>query len=79
MAFVAYQYLLTRVRPAVAATYAFVNPLIAVFLGALALSEELSLRVAFAAVLILVPVGVLQIREIRRTRGAGVSGGGARG
>lgn len=79
VAFVAYQYLLTRVRPAVAATYAFVNPLIAVFLGALALSEELSLRVAFAAVLILVPVGVLQIREIRRTRGAGVSGGAARG
>ena len=79
VAFVAYQYLVTRVRPALAATYAFVNPLIAVCLGALVLSEELSPRVALAAALILVPVGVLQIREIRRSRGVAATGGEARG
>ncbi len=69
VAFLAYQYLLRRVRPALAATYAFVNPLIAVLLGALVLGEELSPRVAIATVLIVTPVAVLQIREIRRPRG----------
>ena len=41
VAFVAYTWLLAHVEPALAATYAFVNPLIAVLLGGLILGEEL--------------------------------------
>ena len=65
VAFVAYTWLLSRVEPALAATYAFVNPLIAVLLGGLILGEDLSPRVWLALALIVVPVAVLQWNEVR--------------
>ena len=65
VAFVAYTWLLSHVEPALAATYAFVNPLIAVLLGGLVLGEDLSPRVWLALGLILVPVAVLQWNEFR--------------
>ena len=65
VAFVCYSWLLKRVEPALAATYAFVNPVIAVLLGALILGEELSPRVWLALALIVVPVAVLQWQEAR--------------
>ena len=73
VAFVAYTWLLSHVEPALAATYAFVNPLIAVILGWLILSEDLSPRLWLALALIVVPVGLLQWNEAR-TRPA-VTGG----
>ena len=65
VAFVAYTWLLSHVEPALAATYAFVNPLIAVMLGGLVLGEDLSPRVWLALALIVVPVAVLQGNEVR--------------
>ena len=65
VAFVAYTWLLSHVAPSLAATYAFVNPLIAVLLGGLVLGEELSPRVWLALGLIVVPVALLQWSEAR--------------
>ena len=65
VAFVAYTWLLSHVEPALAATYAFVNPLIAVMLGWLILKEELSPRIWLALALIVVPVALLQWNEAR--------------
>lgn len=62
IAFSAYAYLLRTARPAVAATYAFVNPVVAVLLGWLFAGESLTWRVAVASVLILAAVAV-QIRD----------------
>ena len=65
VAFVAYTWLLSHVEPALAATYAFVNPLIAVLLGGLILDEDLSPRVWLALALIVAPVALLQWNEAR--------------
>ena len=65
VAFVAYTWLLSHVEPALAATYAFVNPLIAVLLGGVILGEDLSSRVWLALGLIVVPVALLQWSEAR--------------
>ena len=50
--FTAYSYLLRNVSPARAATYAYVNPVVAVFLGWLFAGEPLTLRMLIAAVII---------------------------
>jgi drug/metabolite transporter (DMT)-like permease len=55
----AYNFLLANVRPAVATSYAYVNPVVAVALGALVLGEKVSPAAAGALVLILVGVGVV--------------------
>jgi drug/metabolite transporter (DMT)-like permease len=53
VAFSAYGWLLANVSVSTVATYAYVNPLVAVVLGAVILQEELTLRTAIAGVLIL--------------------------
>ncbi|MBN1122385.1 MAG: drug/metabolite exporter YedA [Anaerolineae bacterium] len=52
IAFSAYVWLLKVSTPARVATYAYVNPVVAVFLGWAIVAEPLSLRMLFAAVLI---------------------------
>lgn len=53
VAFTAYQWLLQNVTPTMAATYAYVNPVVAVFLGWLILGEQITaLTVAAAAIII---------------------------
>jgi drug/metabolite transporter (DMT)-like permease len=59
VAFTAYAYLLRNARPTVAATYAFVNPVVAVFLGWLFAGEPLTWRVGVASLLILVAVALI--------------------
>lgn len=54
--FTAYVYLLKRSTPARVGTYAFVNPVVALFLGWLVAGETLSLRTGLAAVVILAAV-----------------------
>lgn len=54
--FSAYVYLLPRVRPALATSYAYVNPVIAVMLGALLAGERISVMGLVALVLIIVGV-----------------------
>jgi drug/metabolite transporter (DMT)-like permease len=56
VAFPAYGYLLRNVSPAKAATYAYVNPVVAVLLGWLLADEPLTLRTLIAATIILASV-----------------------
>jgi drug/metabolite transporter (DMT)-like permease len=55
-AFSAYAWLLKNVRISIVATYAFVNPVVAVVLGALFLSEPVTLTTALAGAAIVVAV-----------------------
>jgi drug/metabolite transporter (DMT)-like permease len=52
VAFTAYSWLLRNVTPALAATYAYVNPVVAVLLGWLIASEPLTWRMLLATVVI---------------------------
>jgi len=59
LAYSAYGYLLRAARPTVVATYAFVNPVVAVLLGAVLAAEPLTWRVGAASVVILAAVALL--------------------
>ena len=59
----AYGYLLRTVRPAVATSYAYVNPLVAVGLGALFLGEAVPLITLAALALILAGVGIVMAQR----------------
>lgn len=54
--FTAYSWLLNNVTPAMATTYAYVNPVVAVFLGWLIANEPLTSRMLLAAVVIIISV-----------------------
>lgn len=56
VAFTAYSFLLRNVSPARAATYAYVNPVVAVFLGWVIASEPITLRTVIAAAVIVTSV-----------------------
>lgn len=53
LAFTAYMWLLSNVPVSTVATYAYVNPIVAVALGAIILSEEITIRTVVASVLII--------------------------
>jgi drug/metabolite transporter (DMT)-like permease len=57
--FTAYSWLLRNVSPASAATYAYVNPVVAVLLGWLIASEPLTLRMVIAAGIIIGSVALI--------------------
>ena len=59
VAFTAYSWLLHNVTPARAATYAYVNPVVAVLLGWLIASEPLTLRMIIAAAVIVGSVALI--------------------
>ncbi len=63
IAFLSYTWLLSRVEPALVGTYAFVNPLVAMFLGWMVVGEEVSSRALAALGMIVIPVAILQWRE----------------
>ena len=56
VSFTAYSWLLSNVTTARAATYAYVNPVVAVLLGWLILNEPLSIRMLFGATIIVASV-----------------------
>lgn len=64
--FLAYQYLLVHARPALAMSYAYVNPVLAVLLGAFVGGEPISARATFALVLISLAVFVTVTRPAKR-------------
>ncbi len=75
-AFTAYVWLLGNAPVSKVATYAYVNPAVAVFLGALVLGEPLTLTVVVGGLIILVAVAVVVAEESRRRhRPAPVAGG----
>jgi drug/metabolite transporter (DMT)-like permease len=59
IAFTAYIWLLDAAGPAKATTYAYVNPVVAVILGYFIASEELSLKMIFAAIIIITAVVII--------------------
>ena len=63
--FTSYTFLLRHVPAAKASTYAYVNPMIAVILGVLVLSEPLDLRTVIATVVILGGVAIVQASKTK--------------
>ena len=59
VAYSAFIWLLRNVSAAMVGTYAYVNPVVAVALGALVLGEAITLRTGIASTLILVAVGLI--------------------
>jgi drug/metabolite transporter (DMT)-like permease len=60
--FTAYSYLLRHTRPAVASSYAYVNPVIAVVLGIAMAGEKFGLQSGVGAVVVLAAVALVQKR-----------------
>jgi drug/metabolite transporter (DMT)-like permease len=63
--FTAYVWLLRVVSPSRVSTYAFVNPLIAVFLGWTLGGEEFTARMGLAALVIVAGVVLIVLRPAR--------------
>lgn len=68
--FTAYVWLLRHVAPSKVATYAYVNPLVAVLLGYLFANEPLTPRVAVSALVIIAGVIVITFRRNGKTQPA---------
>ncbi len=66
VAYTAYVWLLHNARLSLVTTYTYVNPLVAVALGAIILSESLTLRTLLASAAIVVGVMLIIRREARR-------------
>lgn len=62
-AFAAYLWLLKVSTPAKAATYAYVNPVVALFLGALLAGEAISFRIVAATIVIIASVAIIVSRR----------------
>lgn len=62
--YTSYVYLLRHVPPAKASTYAYVNPVVAIFLGWLILAEPLDFLTIVAAVIILSGVAIVQTSKM---------------
>jgi drug/metabolite transporter (DMT)-like permease len=69
IAFGAYVYLLRNATAAIATSYAYVNPIIAVVLGWLFAGEELTPVIAIAAVFILSAVVLINLSSVSKGRG----------
>ena len=66
----AYIWLVGHVAPALATTYAYVNPVLAVLLGWAIAGEPLDARIAVAAATIVGAVALVSIGQARKARGA---------
>lgn len=62
-AFIAYLWLLKVSTPAKAATYAYVNPAVALILGAVLADELLSLQIGVASLVIIIAVAIIVTRK----------------
>ncbi len=65
LAFSVYGYLLRKVRPALATSYAYVNPVVAVCLGVIFAGERITVMTVVAMVVILVGVGLISLGHER--------------
>lgn len=68
--FTAYLYLLRAVTPAKASTYAYVNPVVAVFLGWAIAGEEVTPRTIAGAAIILGSVAIISLSQSTRMKDA---------
>jgi drug/metabolite transporter (DMT)-like permease len=69
VAYSSYVWLLRVAPPAVVSTYAYVNPVIAVFLGWLLAGETVTLRTLIAAAIIIGAVGLINVSRPRHDHG----------
>jgi drug/metabolite transporter (DMT)-like permease len=69
LGFSAYMWLLRVTTPAAVSTYAFVNPVVALGLGALVVGESLDAKALFASALVLGAVVCLHLSRVRRPSG----------
>jgi drug/metabolite transporter (DMT)-like permease len=76
LGFSAYLYLLRHHPPSVVATYAFVNPIVAMFLGFLVGGESLSPRTLAAAAVVLAAVLLITTARPSTRREAATAGVG---
>jgi hypothetical protein len=76
VALTAYTYLLQNVRPALATSYAYVNPVVAVILGVTIGGEVLSGRALIALPIILAAVGLVLMQRSRTAPGSSRQGAG---
>jgi drug/metabolite transporter (DMT)-like permease len=67
VAFSAYIWLLRVVAPARVSTYAFVNPVVAIFLGTWFLNEQITTYTIVAAAMILVAVAIITVAQASRS------------
>jgi drug/metabolite transporter (DMT)-like permease len=65
VAFPVYVWLLEHSTPAMVSTYAYVNPVVAVFLGWLILGEPLNPRIVLAASIIIGAVAIITIGKAK--------------
>lgn len=65
LGYTSYVYLLRHQPPAKASTYAYVNPIVAIFLGWLILDEPITFRTIIATLVILGGVAVVQMSKMR--------------
>jgi drug/metabolite transporter (DMT)-like permease len=72
VAYTAYVWLLHNARLSLVTTYTYVNPLVAVALGAIILGESLSLRTLLASAAIIVGVMLIIRRSTKRQEGVAV-------
>jgi drug/metabolite transporter (DMT)-like permease len=73
VAFTAYSWLLQHAPVSLVSTYAYVNPVVAVLLGALILAEPITASILIGAAIIVVAVGFIVTREGARLRAARAS------
>jgi drug/metabolite transporter (DMT)-like permease len=64
----AYSYLMSHAPPTWATTYAYINPVIAVFLGWLILQEPVNLNIMLGASIILTGVGIVNYEQFYRSK-----------
>ncbi|MER3547057.1 MAG: drug/metabolite exporter YedA, partial [Rhodanobacteraceae bacterium] len=67
IAFTAYLFLLKTVRPALSASYAYVNPPVAVLIGMLLAGERVGVLELIGMAVILVGVGIITLVRVRNT------------
>ena len=66
----AYIFLLQKVRPAVATSYAYVNPIVALGLGIWLVGETIEVQTFLALPIILIGVGLIALAQNQRSRDA---------
>jgi drug/metabolite transporter (DMT)-like permease len=74
VAFSAYVWLLSNAQLSLIATYAYVNPVVAVILGALILGEQVTLPILIGGAVVVAGVGLVVSVERPRRQAAGPSG-----
>lgn len=67
--FAAYTWLLRNAPTPLVSTYAYVNPLVAIFLGNLLASEPLTLKIVISALVVVSSVALINTAKLRQTTG----------